>query len=187
MAGGFIAMHIPDGFLSVPVSAILWLLSAGAIAYALARVRDDLAKKPELRRYLEFGAKAQAQKLMRADRQAAAGAFAFEGCFSEVDLLVSPTTPQAAFAFGETPPDNAGTYTMLANFAGTPAISVPMGRDGRNLPLGLQIMGPADGEAAVLHAAACFETAAGLDMTPSWCSVPDVKGRSSPIVVAGCC
>ncbi len=41
-----------------------------------------------------------------------------------------------------------------------------MGRDGDGLPIGLQVMGPADGEAAVLRAAAAFEAAAGLDMIP---------------------
>jgi cobalt/nickel transport system permease protein len=45
MAGGFVAMHIPDGFLSVPVSLILWVLSIGVIAYALVRVRDDLGER----------------------------------------------------------------------------------------------------------------------------------------------
>ena len=45
MLGGSLAMHIPDGFLSVPVAAILWLLSAGVIAYALVRVREDLGER----------------------------------------------------------------------------------------------------------------------------------------------
>jgi cobalt/nickel transport system permease protein len=45
MVGGFLAMHIPDGFLSVPVSLILWVLSIGVIAYALVRVRDDLGER----------------------------------------------------------------------------------------------------------------------------------------------
>jgi cobalt/nickel transport system permease protein len=47
MTGGFgvIAMHIPDGFLSVPVSVILWLISAGVVAYALVRVREDLGER----------------------------------------------------------------------------------------------------------------------------------------------
>jgi aspartyl-tRNA(Asn)/glutamyl-tRNA(Gln) amidotransferase subunit A len=121
---------------------------------------------PEMRGYLEFGARASAQQLMRADRRIAAAAFAFERCFDAADLLVSPTVPQAGFAFGGTPPENAGTYTIPANFSGTPAISLPMGRDTDGLPLGLQICGPIDGEAAVLRAAAAFEAAAGLDMRP---------------------
>ena len=54
---------------------------------------------------------------------------------------MSPATPQASPAFGGDMPDNAGTYCILANFAGAPAISVPMGCDEKGLPLGLQIMG----------------------------------------------
>ena len=45
MPGGFVAMHIPDGFLSVPVSVVLWALSIGVIAYALVRVREDLGER----------------------------------------------------------------------------------------------------------------------------------------------
>jgi cobalt/nickel transport system permease protein len=45
MVGGYIAMHIPDGFLSVPVSVVLWVLSVGVIAYALVRVREDLGER----------------------------------------------------------------------------------------------------------------------------------------------
>lgn len=146
------------GFLRVEVEA--------AHVYA-ATMRDAPERISEtLRLYLDFGARATAQQLMRADRRTEAAAFAFTGCFDDVDLLVSPTTPQSGFAFGATPPESAGTYNILANFAGTPALSVPMGFDGDGLPIGLQVMGPPDGEAAVLRAAAAFEAAAGLDMIP---------------------
>lgn len=147
-----------SGFLRVEVEA----------AHVFAAVMRDAPERisPALKGFLDFGARASAQQLMRADRRIAEAAFAFERCFEVVDLLVSPTTPQAGFAFGGTPPENAGTYTILANVAGTPAISVPMGFDPLGLPIGLQIMGPADGESAVLGAAAAFEADAALDMVP---------------------
>jgi len=151
------------GFLRVEVEA----------AHIFAAVLRDAPERlsPELRGYLEFGTRATAQQLMRADRRIAEAAFAFERCFDEVDLLVSPTVPQAGLVFGNTPPENAGTYTIPANFAGTPAISVPMGRDPDGLPLGLQIMAAADREGPMLMAAAAFEASAGLDMTP-----PEARG-----------
>ena len=147
------------GFLRVEVEA----------AHVYAAVMRDAPERisPDLRAYLDFGARASAQQLLRADRRTEQGAFALTGCFDEVDLLVSPTTPQAGFAFGGLPPENAGTYTIPANFTGGPAISVPMGRDRDGLPIGLQFIGPLDAEAPVLRAAAAFEAAAGLDMTPA--------------------
>lgn len=147
-----------SGFLRVEVEAAH--VHAGVMRDAPGRI------SPLLARYLDFGTRASAQQLLRADRRAEQGAFALERCFDAVDLLVSPTTPQAGFAFGDAPPENAGSYCIPANFAGTPAVSVPMGFDRRGLPLGLQVMGPADGEAAVLRAAAAFEADAALDMTP---------------------
>lgn len=146
------------GFLRVEVEAAH--VYAGVMRDAPGRI------SPLLARYLDFGTRATAQQLLRADRRAEQGAFALERCFDAVDLLVSPTTPQAGFAFGDIPPENAGSYCIPANFAGTPAVSVPMGFDRTGLPLGLQVMGPADGEAAVLRAAAAFEADAALDMTP---------------------
>ena len=76
----------------------------------------------------------------------------------------APATPQAAVPFG-TPNDNAGTYCVLANFAGAPAISVPMGAaDG--LPLGLQIICAPQQDARLLTIAAAFEAQAGVRLFP---------------------
>ena len=79
---------------------------------------------------------------------------------------MSPTTPQAAPAFDGPAPDNAGNFCILANFAGLPAISVPMGATEQALPLGLQIIGPLHEEARVLRIAASYEAAAGINLTP---------------------
>ncbi|MHB1869676.1 MAG: Asp-tRNA(Asn)/Glu-tRNA(Gln) amidotransferase subunit GatA [Steroidobacteraceae bacterium] len=81
----------------------------------------------------------------------------FERAFGEVDLLMGPTTPTAAFALGAKTADPItmylnDIYTISANLAGLPAMSVPCGFTA-GLPVGLQIIGPHFAEQALLHAA----------------------------------
>lgn len=120
----------------------------------------------EMRSYLDYGAKMPATELLAADRRIDIVAFELTRCLEEVDAIVSPTTPQAAPAFGGAAPDSAGAFCILANFAGCPAISVPMGRTELGLPLGLQVIGALHREARVLEIAASYEAAAGLDLKP---------------------
>ena len=89
----------------------------------------------------------------------------FENAFANVDLLVSPTTPTAAFRLGEREADPlrmylADIFTIAANLAGICAVSVPCGFDassGRELPVGLQFVGRAFDEARLLRAANAYE------------------------------
>jgi Asp-tRNA(Asn)/Glu-tRNA(Gln) amidotransferase A subunit family amidase len=120
----------------------------------------------ELRSYLDYGARLPASRLIAADRLIETAAFELERCLDDVDALVSATAPQAAPRFGGKAPDNAGAFCILANFAGCPAISVPMGRNELGLPLGLQVIGAFGGDARVLEIAASYETAAALDLSP---------------------
>ena len=81
----------------------------------------------------------------------------FERAFGEVDLLMGPTTPTAAFALGAKTADPItmylnDIYTISANLAGLPAMSVPCGF-AAGLPVGLQIIGPHFAEQALLQAA----------------------------------
>ncbi len=81
----------------------------------------------------------------------------FERAFGEVDLLMGPTTPTAAFALGAKTADPItmylnDIYTISANLAGVPAMSVPCGF-AAGLPVGLQIIGPHFAEQRLLHAA----------------------------------
>src|SRR5262249_50231945 len=115
---------------------------------------------------LDWGSTAPATTLVRADRIIAVAAFELTRCFEDVDAIVSPTTPQAAPAFADKAPDNAGACCVPANFAGRPAISVPMGRNELGLPLGLQVIGPLHGETVVIDIAAAYEKAAGLRLDP---------------------
>ncbi|MGH8297127.1 MAG: Asp-tRNA(Asn)/Glu-tRNA(Gln) amidotransferase subunit GatA [Steroidobacteraceae bacterium] len=81
----------------------------------------------------------------------------FKRVFGEVDVLVGPTTPTAAFRIGAKTADPItmylnDIYTIGANLAGLPALSVPCGFVG-GLPVGLQIMGPHFAEARILNVA----------------------------------
>jgi len=85
---------------------------------------------------------------------------------SGVDLVLCPTTPTPAFRLGEKTHDPlamylSDVYTVLANLAGLPAISVPCGISKDRLPIGAQVVGPAFGESLVLRAATAIERAAG--------------------------
>ncbi len=86
----------------------------------------------------------------------------FENVFKEVDLILSPTTPETAFNLGEKTDDPlkmylSDIYTISANLAGIPAISVPAGNDSKGLPIGSQITGPYLSEKILLRAARGIE------------------------------
>lgn len=92
---------------------------------------------------------------------------AWEAC----DVLLTPATPSAAFGVDERQEDPIQMYlndvfTVPANLAGIPGISVPAGYDVNGLPLGLQILGRAFDEETVLRAADVLETAASFTATP---------------------
>ena len=84
---------------------------------------------------------------------------------SGVRLLVSPTTPRVAMPLDSfDPTEELGTlipYTCPFNLTGQPAVSVPCGFTGDALPVGLQIVGTAYGEAEVLRVASAYEQATG--------------------------
>jgi aspartyl-tRNA(Asn)/glutamyl-tRNA(Gln) amidotransferase subunit A len=87
----------------------------------------------------------------------------FIRAFASVDVLIGPTTPTPAFAIGAKTADPItmylnDIYTIGANLAGLPAISVPCGFV-QQLPVGLQIVGPHFSEARVLSAAHAFQRA----------------------------
>ncbi|QTX33071.1 Asp-tRNA(Asn)/Glu-tRNA(Gln) amidotransferase subunit GatA [Aminithiophilus ramosus] len=90
----------------------------------------------------------------------------FERAFSEVDLLLTPTTPTLPFRKGENMGDPIKMYmsdlfTLPANMAGLPALSLNGGYSG-GLPVGVQLMGPRFGEMEIFGAAAVIEKRLGL-------------------------
>jgi aspartyl-tRNA(Asn)/glutamyl-tRNA(Gln) amidotransferase subunit A len=96
----------------------------------------------------------------------------FLDVFRDVDALLTPTAPSAAFAQGEKMDDPVTMYlndvfTVPANMAGTPGLSVPAGLDAQGLPLGLQVLGKPFDEETVFAVGAALERAAGFSAVPS--------------------
>ena len=88
----------------------------------------------------------------------------FDEAFSRCDLIATPVSPTPAFRLGEKMADPLTMYlsdifTISANLAGIPGLSVPCGFSSPGLPIGLQLLGPPFGEANLLKAAYAFEQA----------------------------
>ena len=75
----------------------------------------------------------------------------FDSAFKEVDVLIGPTSPTPAFKLGERTANPlamylSDIYTITANLAGIPGLSIPCGLTKSNLPIGLQLLAPAFAE-----------------------------------------
>jgi aspartyl-tRNA(Asn)/glutamyl-tRNA(Gln) amidotransferase subunit A len=91
----------------------------------------------------------------------------FSQVFEDVDLILTPTAPSAAFALGDKSADPIAMYlndvfAVPASLAGLPAMSVPAGLDAQGLPLGLQLIGRAFDEQSVLNAGLALEERSGF-------------------------
>jgi len=95
----------------------------------------------------------------------------FTDAFGQVDAIVTPSTPTAAFGQGEKMDDPVAMYlndvfTVPANLAGIPGLSVPAGLSADGLPLGLQVLGRPFDEESVFAVGAALERAAGFVAKP---------------------
>ena len=86
----------------------------------------------------------------------------FNNAFAKCDCIMSPVAPTTAFKIGEKTDDPlkmylSDIYTISANLAGIPGISIPCGFDESNLPIGLQILSPTFSEDKLLRIAAMYE------------------------------
>jgi aspartyl-tRNA(Asn)/glutamyl-tRNA(Gln) amidotransferase subunit A len=96
----------------------------------------------------------------------------FDAAFLEVDALLTPTAPSAAFALGDRVSDPVAMYlndvfTVTTNLAGLPGVSVPAGLDSGGLPLGLQLIGRALDEGTLFSLAGALEEAAAFRAKPT--------------------
>jgi len=86
----------------------------------------------------------------------------YDRAFEEVDVIACPVSPTTAFKIGERVDDPLQMYlsdvlTLAVNLSGICGVSVPCGFDGDDLPVGLQLLGPAFSEERILHAAYAYE------------------------------
>jgi aspartyl-tRNA(Asn)/glutamyl-tRNA(Gln) amidotransferase subunit A len=86
----------------------------------------------------------------------------FTQAFEQVDVIVAPTAPKTAFKIGQNADDPLAMYledvfTLPGSLAGICGLNVPCGFDNAGLPIGLQIMGKAFGEATVLRVGHAYE------------------------------
>ncbi len=158
------------------LGAIFAIELASSTNYHDARLRrgEVSAFAPDVRLLVEMGRMVSGADYLQAERfRAHLGARVAE-VFDRVDVIAGPTMPLTAWKTGERSVTIGGREeSVLAvswrltypwNLLGLPAISLPCGSDGEGLPIGLQIAGPALGEAAVLRAAAAAERALGGPM-----------------------
>ena len=103
----------------------------------------------------------------------------FKTAFETVDAILTPTTPNAAFAIGEKMDDPIAMYlndvlTVPASLAGLPAASIPAGLSGEGLPLGLQVITRPFDEETLFRTAQALEDAADFTARPGL-----VEGRAT--------
>ncbi len=95
----------------------------------------------------------------------------FDEAFGKVDAIVTPTSPTAAFRLGEKSNDPlamylADIYTVTADLAGIPGISVPCGETKEKLPIGLQILGKHFDESTILRLGHAYEQSRAANLSP---------------------
>jgi aspartyl-tRNA(Asn)/glutamyl-tRNA(Gln) amidotransferase subunit A len=108
---------------------------------------------------------AKAQKVRRLVKQD------YEAAFTHCDAILTPTSPSVAFKIGERSDDPlamylSDIYTVSANLAGVPAISVPCGISSEGLPIGVQLVGNFWAEDVLLNLAHIYEKANPLNAKP---------------------
>jgi len=90
----------------------------------------------------------------------------YEKAFSQIDVIMTPTTPTLPFKLGDKTKDPVSMYlsdifTVGANLAGLPAVTIPCDwteKEGKKLPVGLQIIGPQKSDHKVLDVAEMFKS-----------------------------
>ena len=179
---------LPAYYIIAPAEASSNLARYDGVRFGLRVPGDSLDDMYELTRAQGFGAEVKRRVLigtyvlsagyydayyLKAHKVRALIARDFTAAFERVDCLLTPTAPSAAFAIGDHSDDPIAMYlndvfTIPANLAGLPAISVPAGLSADGLPLGLQVIGRAFDEATVLRVGEAIERAAHFTHRPSF-------------------
>lgn len=128
---------------------------------------DDLdGASPAFRAMLDYAARKSASDYVIADRIIDFAVLKARRVFAQVDLMVTPTTPQGAFPLDAHVPDSQADLTAFASLSGCPAVSIPMGTLPDGLPIGMQLIGPPGSDLRLLELAGVC--AAALDAAPRY-------------------
>jgi aspartyl-tRNA(Asn)/glutamyl-tRNA(Gln) amidotransferase subunit A len=141
---------------------------------ALAFHKSDIEKNPdgftpELRAFLNFGAALTDADLAAANMLIDVIRQALHAILQVCDGILLPVAPCAPFPFTQKMPTTIAHFTMLANMAGLPAITIPCGWSKEGLPVGVQIVGRPNSEMTLLDLATTLDTAArGYQFPPDF-------------------
>ncbi|WP_458096669.1 Asp-tRNA(Asn)/Glu-tRNA(Gln) amidotransferase subunit GatA [Roseomonas sp. WA12] len=177
---------LPTYYIVAPAEASSNLARYDGVRYGIRREGEDLKDLYERTRAAGFGDEVK-RRIMIGTYVLSAGYYDayylkaqkvralikrdFDEAFAGVDAIVTPATPSAAFAAGEKQDDPVAMYlndvfTVTANLAGIPGMTVPAGYDRQGLPLGLQVLGKAFDEETVFAVSTAIERAAKLTKLP---------------------
>jgi aspartyl-tRNA(Asn)/glutamyl-tRNA(Gln) amidotransferase subunit A len=182
---------LPAYYIVAPAEASSNLARYDGVRYGLRIDGDDPIDMYENTRAAGFGAEVRRRVLigtyvlsagyydayyLKAQKMRRLIADDFKSAYEKVDAILTPSTPYPAFPVGDKSDDPIAMYlndifTVPANLAGLPGISIPAGLSGEGLPLGLQVLGPAFDEETVYRVAGVLEEAAAFTAKPeSWWS-----------------
>ena len=166
-------------YLIAPAEASSNLARYDGVRYGLRVPGDDITATYSATRAAGFGAEVK-RRIMLGTYALSAGYYDayygqaqrvrtliirdFEAAYADHDVLLAPTAPTTAFPFGAKSDNPLAMYlsdvcTIPSNLAGHPAISVPFGTGDDGMPVGVQVLGPALGEALMFRTAAALEAA----------------------------
>jgi aspartyl-tRNA(Asn)/glutamyl-tRNA(Gln) amidotransferase subunit A len=178
---------LPTYYIIAPAEASSNLARYDGVRYGLRVPGKDLKEMYENTRAEGFGAEVK-RRIMIGTYVLSAGYYDayylkaqkvrslilkdFTDAFENVDAILTPTAPSAAFVLGEKQDDPVQMYlndvfTVPASMAGLPAISVPGGLSDEGLPLGLHLIGKPFDEVTLFQAAQALEDVAGFEARPS--------------------
>ena len=177
---------LPVYYIVAPAEASSNLARYDGVKYGLRIENPDIQTMYERTRAAGFGDEVQRRVLigtyvlsagyydayyLRAQKVRKRIADEMNQMFDQVDLLLTPSSPSAAFGLDEKTDDPIQMYlndvfTVTANLAGNPAVSVPAGTDAKGLPLGLQLLARPMDEETMFRGAMALERAAGWSERP---------------------
>ncbi len=177
---------LPTYYIIAPAEASSNLARYDGVRYGLRETGKDLVDTYEKTRAKGFGEEVK-RRIMVGTYVLSAGYYDayyikaqkvrrlilqdFLNAYQQCDVLLTPSTPSAAFAIGENEDDPIKMYlndvfTVSVNLAGLPGLSVPAGLDAQGLPLGLQLIGKPWDEETIIRAGGAIERAAQFTAVP---------------------